>query len=48
MFVKTVSSRDAETEPTGMYSRCVLVNMSISCVKLSHMALGVVEMGTGI
>ena len=31
MFSKTVSSRDAAPEPTGMYSRRVLGNMSVSC-----------------
>jgi hypothetical protein len=31
MFTETVSSRDAATEPAGMHSRRILVNMSFSC-----------------
>ena len=36
MLAKTVSSRDAATEPAGMHSRRVLAGMSISRIKLSH------------
>ena len=31
MFSKTVSSRDAATEPAGMHSRRVSLNMCVSC-----------------
>ena len=48
MFAKTVSNTDAATEPARMHSRRVLENMSISCIKLSHLALGVARIGTGI
>ena len=48
LFAETVSSRDAATEPAGMHLRRVLANRSVSCIKLSHRAAGVVEIGTGI
>jgi len=48
MFAKTVSSRGAATEPTEMYSRRVLANMSVYCTRLPHMVLGVAEFGTDI
>ena len=48
MFAKTVSSTDAATEPAGMHLRRVLANMSVSCIKFSHRALGVAQIGTSI
>ena len=48
MFSKTVSSRDAATEPTGMYLRRVLVNIAASRTKPSDMALGVAQIRAGI
>ena len=48
MFAKTVSSRAAAPEPTGMHSPRVLANKSVSGTKPSHVALGVAEIGTGI
>ena len=48
MFAKTVSSKDAATKPTGMYSRRVLANMSVYCTRLPHMVLGVAEFRTDI
>ena len=43
MFAKTVSSRHAATESARKHVRRVLANMSVSCIKLSHRALGVAQ-----
>ena len=40
-FAKTVSSRDAATEPARMHLRGVFANLSVSCVKLSSTSLWV-------
>ena len=48
MFAKTVSSKDAATEPAGVHLRRVLANMSVSCIKSSHRALHAAQIGTGI
>ena len=44
MLAKTVSRRDAATEFAVMHSQRVLASMSVSCIKLPHMGLGVAQM----
>ena len=46
MFAKTGSSTDAAAKLAGMHLRHVLKNMSVSCIKPSHMARSVTEIGT--